>query len=464
MWGVIFFRLSAWLTLYYCHRKLRPMAKLTPISGFPEWLPQEKILEDNVVSIIRSIYESHGYTPIETRSVEPMSVLASKGDVSKEIYAIERATADKAGDASEGKEDRLALHFDLTIPFARYVAQNLNELVFPFKRYQLQRSWRGERPQEGRFREFYQFDVDVVSLEDLPLCHDAEMISIIYKAFTKLGLGDFQIKINNRKLLLGIYEHFGLNETERQDTVIAIDKIDKIGPGGVKKALLTLGLKDSIADEIIKCAGVKVPVSEFAGAVRSLGPTNELYNSGVREITEVLNFLVPGAENRVLVDLSLARGLDYYTGTIIETVLTDHRSFGSVAGGGRYENLTSRFGNKNIPGVGISIGITRLMSLILAKGLLQTKERCPTRVLISLLNNESMTQSIRLAEVLRSGGVNTEVFHKPSKLGKQIEYADKKGIPFVAFANENNSLEIKDLTTKEQKPVTIEELLKLAKK
>ncbi len=436
------------------------MAKITPISGFPEWLPQEKILEDNVVSIVRGIYESHGYTPIETRSVEPMSVLASKGDVNKEIYAIERASAEK----SESKEDRLALHFDLTIPFARYVAQNFNELDFPFKRYQLQRSWRGERPQEGRFREFYQFDVDVVSIDDLPICHDAEMVSIIYKAFTKLGLGDFQIKINNRKLLLGIYEHFGLSEAQRQDAVIAVDKIDKIGPEGVTKELLAIGLNESVAKEIIRCAGIKVSTSEFASIVNTLGPTNELYKAGVSEISEVLNLLVPGAADRVIVDLSLARGLDYYTGTIIETVLTDHRSFGSVAGGGRYENLTSRFGNKNIPGVGISIGVTRLMSLILAKGLLKTKERSPTRVLVSLPNAETMPKAIKLAETLRSRGISTEVFHKPSKFGKQIEYADKKGIPFIAFTGENEALEVKDLTTKEQRPISVEDLVKLAKK
>ena len=431
------------------------MAKITPISGFPEWLPEQKILEDKIVNTIRAIYEAHGYTPIETRSVEHMSILASKGDINKEIYVIQRAHADQL----EVSEETLALHFDLTIPFARYVAQNFNVLSFPFKRYQLQRSWRGERPQEGRFREFYQFDIDVVTPEELPLCHDAEMISIIAKSFQKLGLGKFQIKTNNRKLLLGMYEHFGLNLEQRQAAVIIIDKIDKIGPAAVKAELGKEGISANIADEIIKISGLKLKPSEFEKTAAGLGPKNESFMAGLREIKEVLSLVTESALPNVVVDLSLARGLDYYTGTIIETILTDYPSFGSVAGGGRYENLTERFGSKNIPGVGISIGITRLMSLVISKGLLQADQYCPTKILVALNSAEDLKRSLSLAEELRASGLNTEVFHKPLKFGKQIEYADKKGIRFVLFLNDAGTLELKDIKTKEQQPITVAELV-----
>ncbi len=430
------------------------MAKIAPISGFPEWLPQHKIIEDHVIQTIKNIYISHGYTSIETRSVEHLSTLASKGEISKEIYALSRAQ----GEVEAVSDTTLALHFDLTIPFARYVAQNFSELDFPFKRYQLQRSWRGERPQEGRFREFYQFDIDVVSLEDLPQCHDAEMVTIIFKTFTALNLGDFRIKVNNRKLLLGIYEHFGLTPEQRNEAVITVDKINKIGAEAVVNELEAKGISRENALGIVKVSELQLIPSKFNQIINGLGPKNTLFNEGVAEINSLLQLLSDDTQKNVIIDISLARGLDYYTGTIIETILIDHLSFGSVAGGGRYENLTSRFSNKKIPGVGISIGVTRLMSLIVSKGIIKAKERSPTKVLIALNSGPEFISCLSVAEALRSQGIPTEVFHKPLKLGKQIEYADKKGIRYVLFLQDGGKLELKDLISKEQKPVSISDI------
>ncbi|MDZ4787022.1 MAG: histidine--tRNA ligase [bacterium] len=431
------------------------MAKIVNISGFPEWLPQQKIIEDRVINTVRSIYESHGFAPIETRSVELLSTLSSKGEINKEVYTLQRAQSNE----SEQSDSTLALHFDLTIPFARYVAQNFSELDFPFKRYQLQKSWRGERPQEGRFREFYQFDVDVVSIDDLPLCHDAEMITIIYKALSKLKLGEFKIKVNNRKLLLGIYEHFGLSTDQRAEAVIIVDKILKIGADLVITELKSKGVSENVAQEIVKISKMQLSIPEFLSTIDSLGPCNETFKAGVTELRTILDLLIEEARENVVVDLSLARGLDYYTGTIIETVLTEYTSFGSIAGGGRYENLTERFSNKRLPGVGISIGITRLMSLIIAKNLIEPKEKCPTQLLITLNSEPELKPCIQLAERFRTDGISVEIFHKPSKLGKQIDYADKKGIRFVLFQSEAGDYQIKDLLTKEQKSLSVPEII-----
>jgi histidyl-tRNA synthetase len=432
------------------------MAKITPISGFPEWLPEQRIAEEEVTSKIMAIYKAHGFTGIETRAIEPMSVLTSKGDINKEVYKIERALAEDS--ERDKKEDALALHFDLTIPFARYVAQNFNELDFPFKRYQLQKVWRGERPQEGRFREFYQFDIDTVSIDELPICHDAEMISIIDEVFSSLNLARHQIKINNRKLLLGLYEFLGLNEDQRNAAVTEVDKIHKIGADGVTKSLLNLGIEQKAASEIVRCASIQVAPANLTEITGMPASSNESFKAGAKEIEDVIALLSIETQKNVIIDLSLARGLDYYTGTIIETVLLDYPSYGSVAGGGRYENLTARFSNKKIPGVGISVGLTRLMSLFLSKGLITTSKKSPTEVLITLSAPEKMPTAFSVSREFRKLGINTEVFHKAAKFGKQIEYADKKGIPWVVFINDDGSLEAKDLRTKEQLKVTAKDL------
>ncbi|MCB9030764.1 MAG: histidine--tRNA ligase [Deltaproteobacteria bacterium] len=427
------------------------MSKIRNISGFPEWLPAEKRLEDSIVDQVKQIYALHGYTPIETRSVELMSTLASKGDINKEIYVVQRAQAEE----TSVDDDTFALHFDLTVPFARYVSQYFNDLTFPFKRYQLQRSWRGERPQEGRFREFYQFDADVVAIDNLPICHDAEMVTIATKIFRKLALGDFTVRINNRKLLLGIYEHFGLNGEQRQDAITIIDKIAKIGREQVIAELQKISVNSEIANKIVTTAELQMAPSEVAKGLRALEISSDTFQQGLLEMEELISLLPLAAQANVVVDMSLARGLDYYTGTIIETVLNDYQSFGSVCGGGRYDNLTERFSSKKVPGVGISVGVTRLMSLILAKNLAPIVAASPTKVLITLYNEEQIVKAFQIAEEMRELGVATEVFHKPLKLGKQIEFADKKNIPYILFLQDDGSIEIKDLKTKEQKKISL---------
>jgi histidyl-tRNA synthetase len=438
------------------------MAKISPISGFPEWLPQQRIVEEEIINKILAIYKSHGFTAIETRAVEPMSVLASKGEINKEIYKIERALADSSD--KEKKEDGLALHFDLTIPFARYVAQNFNELDFPFKRYQLQKVWRGERPQEGRFREFYQFDIDTVAIDELPLCHDAEMIEVINEIYSSLKILKYKILINNRKVLLGLYEFLGLSEAQRADAIIEVDKIKKIGAAGVRKALITLGISDETASEVIKFAEIKLAPSSLGELTAMKAMTNESFKAGVAELESTMALLSENTKQNVEIDLSLARGLDYYTGIIIETVLPDYPSFGSITSGGRYENLTSRFGNKKIPGVGISVGLTRLMSLIFSANLIPTDRRSPTQVLVTLAAEDKVKKAFEVASELRSLSLNVEVFHKAAKFGKQLEYADKKGISWVLFINDDGSLEAKNLKTKEQLKLTAAELASLVKR
>lgn len=437
------------------------MAKITPISGFPEWLPQQRIVEEEIIAKILAIYKSHGFTAIETRAVEPMSVLASKGDINKEIYKIERALADSSD--KEKKEDSLALHFDLTIPFARYVAQNFNELDFPFKRYQLQKVWRGERPQEGRFREFYQFDIDTVAIDELPLCHDAEMIEVIDEVFTAIKILKYKILINNRKVLLGFYEFIGLSESQRAEAVIEVDKIRKIGADGVKKALLAAGIVEDAATQIIKFAEIRLVPSAVRELSSMKAMANDSFKAGVAELEGTIALLSETTQQNVEIDLSLARGLDYYTGTIIETVLPEYPSFGTVTSGGRYENLTSRFGSKKIPGVGISVGLTRLLSLIFSANLIPTERRSPTEVLVTLAAEDKVKKAFEVASELRGLALNVEVFHKAAKFGKQLEYADKKGIPWVLFINDDGSLEAKNLKTKEQLKVTLPELASLIK-
>lgn len=430
------------------------MAKLTPISGFPEWLPEQKLIEEEIIGKILRVYRSYGFCPIETRAVEPLSILASKGDVNKEIYRLERVLAEP----NEKKEDPLALHYDLTVPFARYVAQNFNELVFPFKRYQLQKVWRGERPQEGRTREFYQFDADTVGIDDLPLCHDADMINMIDEVFSSLAIARYQIRINNRKILAGLYEFLGLSEAQRSDAVIVVDKINKIGADGVNRELAALGITQSAIDEILKCSKIELSTKDISSIDSLAASKNETFKQGVAELKEIIGLLTPNAAEHVLIDLSLARGLDYYTGIIIETILPDFKSYGSVAAGGRYDNLTSRFGNKKIPGVGFTVGLTRLMTLIFNQNMIPATAKGVSQVLVTLASAENTKTAFGVARELRSLGINTEVFHKAAKFGKQIEYADKKGISWVVFIGDDGSIEAKNLISKEQIKLSIAEL------
>ncbi len=425
------------------------MAKLTNISGFPEWLPSERIAEEEIIERIKGIYRSYGYLPIETPAAELLSTLGAKGVIDKELYALKRVQ-DNGDDEAE-----LALHFDLTVPFARYVAQHFNDLIFPFKRYQVQKVWRGDRPQKGRFREFYQFDIDVIARDDLPLSSDAEVITMLDRAFSALNLGEHKIKLNNRKILLGFYNSLGLSEEKQKKAITVVDKIDKIGPDKVQLELTsTLGLASDTASKIVELTKIKVPGSEAGAKLAELGISDPQFLEGSNEVARVLELLPRLTQDKVVVDLSLARGLDYYTGAIFEVVYPAYPEFGSLGSGGRYDDLASDFINKKLPGVGASLGLTRAMDLGLRNKLISAEKKGYARALVSVYAEEQRAECNRIAEILREHGVSTEVFYKSPKIGKQIEYAESKGMQFVFFLDSaSGKIEVKDLTKRVQQGV-----------
>lgn len=424
------------------------MSKISGISGFPEWLPEHKILEDKLVARIKQIYASYGYTPIETPAVELMNTLASKGVIDKEIFRVSRALGDKDAEAE------LGLHFDLTVPFARYVAQHFNELHFPFKRYQLQKVWRGDRPQRGRFREFYQFDIDLICRETLPLACDAEIVEVLDAAFAEIAVAKHVIKLNNRKLLQGFYRSLGLDDAQRKSAIIAVDKIHKIGRDGVSKELSEQAkLNQAVAQRVIDFSEHRVPLAEATNRIAPLLPDDQWCREGLAELVALAQWLPARCVLNCEVDLSLARGLDYYTGTIVEVHLPDYPAFGAVAAGGRYEDLASQFINRKLPGVGVSIGLTRLIDLVVSEKLLAADQRCPTKVLVTVLNEEQRPRCNDVARKLRTAGINAEVFFTSPKLGKQIDYAASKGIPLVMFVTDTGDIEVKDLSSKEQSKI-----------
>jgi histidyl-tRNA synthetase len=421
------------------------MSKVRPISGFPEWLPEQRIIEERLIEQIRSVYCSHGFVGMETPSVELLSTLAGQGVIDKEIYVLRRARA------SEDEEGELALHFDLTVPFARYVAQHYSKLDFPFRRYCLQKVWRGDRPQRGRFREFYQFDIDTVAREDIPLACDAEIVTVIDKAFAEINIARHMLGFNNRKVLCGFYQALKIDEKQQKEVLIAVDKLDKIAEKGVSAELVKLGIAESDARKILQFMSTRVAAADFAEHAKKFAVTDDLFQKGVSEITEVLALLPEETRSRTTIDFSLARGLAYYTGTVFEVRFKDHPEFGSAAGGGRYENLTEQFISQKLPAVGASIGLTRLLDLVFEKKLIQPGVKCPSKLLVAVYDETSRAKCNEIAETLRKAGVECEVFYKSLKLGKQIDYADSKGIQYVLFFDPaKNEMQIKNLATKEQ--------------
>lgn len=425
------------------------MAKPRPISGFLELLPEQKLAEDRLISAIREVYELHGFLPIETPAVELVSTLASKGVVDREIYVVKRLHAD------EEEEADLGLHFDLTVPFARYVAQHFSKLHLPFKRYQLQKVWRGERPQKGRFREFYQFDIDIIAREDLPIACDAEIINMLLKAFEVIKAGSFSMLLNSRKVLYGAYEACGVAAEAMKATIIAVDKLSKIGAEGVGKELIEgVGLLPDVADRILNISSAKCSLGELEAWGFRSGVGSALFQEGLRELESIGRLIRPELRSHCMFDMSLARGLDYYTGVVFEVKLTEHPEFGTVASGGRYDDLASQFINQKLPGVGGSIGLTRLIDLLLSKGKVETNKRSTADALISVLSEEQRSECNQVAEVLRSLGIGCDVYYKSPKLGKQIDYAAQLGMRYVLFLSpEGGKIEVKDLQTKQQSVV-----------
>ena len=420
------------------------MSKPTPISGFPEWTPAQRMIEQFVLDRIRATFELYGFAPLETRSVEPLDQLLRKGETSKEVYLLRRLQADADGPAGD---DALGLHFDLTVPFARYVLENAGKLQFPFRRYQIQKVWRGERPQEGRYREFLQADIDIVDRDTLPAHYEAEMPLVIGDALRSLPIPPVRIQVNNRKICEGFYRGIGLTDTEAARR--AGDKLDKIGPAKVAELLAeTAGASEAQAKAVLSLAEISAPDASFADAVRGLGVSDPLLEEGVAELTAVVETAAAHAPGLCVADLRIARGLDYYTGTVYETQMIGYERFGSICSGGRYDNLASS-GNVRFPGVGISIGVTRLLGLLFGAEALSVSRSVPTCVLVAVTAEEERPASDAVAAALRSRGVPTEVSPSAAKFGKQIRYAERRGIPYVWFPGADGD-EVKDIRSGEQ--------------
>jgi histidyl-tRNA synthetase len=417
------------------------MARSAGLSGFPEWLPEGRLVELGVLDVVRQVFELHGFTPIETRSVEPVEVLQSKGEIDKEVYAVRRLHAE----ADDG--DGLALHFDLTVPFARYVVEHAGQLDFPFRRYQVQKVWRGERPQEGRFREFTQADIDIIDVDDLASHHDAEMAIVMAEVFANLpALPRATIHVNNRKVLEGFYR--GLGITDIAVVLRAIDKIDKVGAAKVRVMLTERGLSDGLADQVLALAEIRGTGREVADRVRALGVADPLLEEGLAELVSVVDAAERVRPGAVVADLRIARGLDYYTGTVYETTLEGYESFGSICSGGRYDALATD-GRTTYPGVGISLGVTRLASLLLGRDLVRSTRKVNSAVLVAVTDEESRQRSDAIAHELRSRGIPCEVAPRAEKFGKQIRYADRRGIPFVWFPADDGDT-VKDIRSGDQ--------------
>ncbi|WP_405095449.1 histidine--tRNA ligase [Micromonospora sp. NBC_01412] len=422
------------------------MSKPTPISGFPEWTPAQRMIEQFVLDRIRATFELYGFAPLETRSVEPLDQLLRKGETSKEVYLLRRLQADAEGPAGD---DALGLHFDLTVPFARYVLENAGKLQFPFRRYQIQKVWRGERPQEGRYREFLQADIDIVDRDTLPAHFEAEMPLVIGDALRSLPIPPVRIQVNNRKICEGFYRGIGLTDPEA--ALRAVDKLDKIGPAKVAELLAeTAGASEAQARACLSLAEISAPDASFADAVRALGVSHPLLDEGVAELVAVVETAAAHSPGLCVADLRIARGLDYYTGTVYETQLVGYERFGSICSGGRYDNLASS-GTARFPGVGISIGVTRLLGLLFGADALSVSRSVPTCVLVAVTAEEQRAASNAVADALRSRGVPTEVSPSAAKFGKQIRYAERRGVPYVWFPGaEGAADEVKDIRSGEQ--------------
>ncbi|KHL04169.1 histidine--tRNA ligase [Sinomonas humi] len=425
------------------------MARTASLSGFPEWLPQERLVELHVLDTLRKTFELHGFASIETRAVETVGQLLRKGEIDKEVYGLSRLQDDEDA-ASKADANALALHFDLTVPFARYVVENAGYLAFPFRRYQIQKVWRGERPQEGRAREFTQADIDVVGDGSLPFRYDVELALVIVEALSALPIPPFRLRVNNRKLAEGFYRGIGLTDTA--GVLRSIDKLEKVGPERVAELLHEeLGATPEQAKAALELASIRTEDTSFVSRVRDLGVQDELLEEGLDELEQVIGAASAVAPGTVVADLSIARGLDYYTGTVYETVLVGHEHLGSICSGGRYDSLATK-GNRKFPGVGLSVGVTRLVSRIIGAELAAATRSVPTAVLVALADDDSWPAAQQVAAQLRSRGIATEVAASAEKFGKQIKYADRRGIPFVWFPHHDGSHEVKDIRSGDQVP------------
>ncbi len=434
------------------------IVKPSTLPGFMELLPKDQILFNKIKDTIRKTYESFGFIPIDTPLIERSEILLAKGggETEKQIYRFTKGDTD------------MALRFDLTVPLARYVAQHFPNLTFPYRRYHIGKVYRGEKSQRGRFREFYQCDVDIIGNGKLSVVYDAEIPSIIYATFRNLGFEDFTVKINNRKVLNGFFASLNISSTA--DVLRSIDKLEKIGDRGVRAELKELGLPESIVDRILRFIKIQGSDGEKLEALKALDITNEIFREGIEELETVIDYVksfgVP--EKNYMIDLTIARGLDYYTGTVYETFLDDYPEIGSVCSGGRYDNLAEFYTIQKLPGVGISIGLTRLFYQLNEAGLLEGDAPSTlTKVLVVPMDETCNEYSIKVANILREEGIVSEVHFEEAKVGKKLNYANKLDIPYVILIGEDEirrqMVSLKDMKTGDQELITIEEAIKTVK-
>jgi histidyl-tRNA synthetase len=431
------------------------------LRGFDqEYLPHEQLQFNALVDLIRRNFERFGFLPIETPSAERREILTSKGAADREIYALTRlAEADDDDAATKG-----ALRFDLTVPLARYVAMHERELAFPFRRYQIQRVWRGETPQanKGRFREFYQCDIDIIGREKLSYLAEAEIPSVIYNVFKEMAIGEFLIRINNRKLLTGLLDSFRIRKEDAAGVLRILDKAEKEPANAILQGLAKAGVMAEYVDKLYASVTDK---GDAIARLERLGQLNEMTKAGADElknvVTAIRKFGVP--DSAFSIDLGVVRGLDYYTGTIYETTLTQYPEIGSICSGGRYDDLASHFTNTRLPGVGISIGLSRLFSRLAEAKLLKPLERTPAEVLVTTMGAQYLEKYLRIAAELRAAGINTEVYLEEAKLDKQLQYASRKDFRVALIAGEtefaSNLVQIKDLNAREAHTVPIDNVV-----
>jgi histidyl-tRNA synthetase len=417
-----------------------------PMSGFPELLPAQRVVELTVLDRLRQVFELHGFASLETPAVESLEQLTRKGEIEKEIYVLRRLHADDEADAG------LGLHFDLTVPFARYVLEHAAHLEFPFRRYQIQKVWRGERPQEGRYREFTQADIDVVARDVLAFHHDIEVARVMAEALASLDfVPPLRLQINNRKLIEGFYR--GLGAPDAAAVMRTIDKIDKVPADVIGRLLVDeAGLDAGQAEQCVRLAQIRTSDGSFEQRVRELGVQHALLDEGIAELAAVMAGCASITGIAVEADLRIARGLDYYTGTVFETRMTGFEQLGSICSGGRYDSLASD-GRTTYPGVGISLGVTRLLMPLFQRGLLSATRGVPSAVLIAVPSDDSRPECDAVAEQLRRRGIACEVSGSAQKYGKQIRSAERRGIPYVwfpAIATDVAGHEVKDIRSGEQ--------------
>ena len=426
------------------------------LPGFMELLPNEQILFNKMKDTIKNTYESFGFLPLDTPIIEDANILLAKagGETEKQIYRFMKG------------ENDLALRFDLTVPLAKYVTEYYDKLSFPFKRYQIGKVYRGEKPQRGRYREFYQCDIDIIGDGELSVLYDAELASVIYKTFLNLGFDDFTISINNRKILNGLFEGLDVKENS-VDILRIIDKIDKIGPDKVKKELCEL-ISEEKVNTIMSFISISGSNDEKIKSLENMSISNETWNNGLNELKEVVKFIrifmVP--EENFKIDLTIARGLDYYTGTVYETFLNRYRNLGSVCSGGRYDNLTEYYSKKKMPGVGISIGLSRLFFQLTDRNIISTDNQSISDILIISMDNNYEAAS-KIAATIRENGLNAQVDFENKKLAKKFKYADKLNAKYVIVIGEDeikdNVISLKNMETGEQRRLHLEDSIEIIK-